>query len=107
MKSRFATSQIARLVRLCSPVFNVRVNLAGNLAIEPSPVISPYTTRKFVFYKVPDGYVIRSGRTYDLRQKSYGRLAKTVNGERIYTFKTFNEAVEHFTGTLKRTGYIA
>lgn len=106
MRANFATSQIARLVRLVSPKFNVRVNNAGNLAIEPSAVTGN-TLRKYIFYKTNEGVVIRTGVVTDARQKNYTRLGFTENGERKYTFATFNDAVKHFEGTLRRGKYLA
>lgn len=113
MKSSFSGYQMSSLVRLVSPKFNVRVNKAGNLAIEPSPVVNAECTRKWVFYKTPEGFVIRTGTTTDTRQRSYSRLGYRTNevdawGCHViqYTFPTFKDALKHFKGTLRKGKYL-
>ena len=101
MKTPFSGYQIASLARIASPKFNVRINKAGNIAIEPS-VVTNTNVRKYIFYKTAEGFVIRSGRTDDKGQHNYTRLAKTINGERQYTFATFAEAFGHFKKTIAR-----
>lgn len=107
MKTAFSGYQIASLVRLVAPKFNVRINKAGNIAIEPSAVTNGKCTRKYLFYSTPEGIVIRTGSTTDTEQKKYSRLGKTVDGKVNYTFADFKEAFAHFKGTLRRGKYLA
>lgn len=102
MRTSFTTSQIARIVRLTSPKFNVRINKCGNLAIEPTPMYANSITSRFVVYKVANGYVVRKGSMNDLKQKRFSRLVKHMGKDYMCTFPTFNEAFAVLKQTMER-----